>query len=96
MMRLFFFTKDEFACPEPTRKYADKLWHGLGSALLVTALHLWFGWSWLVCGAIVFGLGILWEIVVDVWILNNGVSKLDLLADLLGTVLGVVIVWIGG
>ena len=95
-MRLFFFTQDEFACPELTRKYADKLWHGLGSALLVTALYIWFGWSPLVCGAVVLGLGILWEIVIDVWILNNGVSKYDLLADLLGVVLGMVISFIGG
>ena len=114
MMRLFFFTKDEFACPELTRKYADKLWHFLGSTLLVLVLYLWFGWSWWVCGAVVFGLGILWEIVIDCWILGReirwqlgeleggtgvwkgGISKYDLLADLLGTVLGVVIVWIGG
>ena len=116
--RIFFFTKDEFACPELTRKYADKLWHFLGSTLLVLVLYLWFGWSWWVCGTVVLGLGIAWEIIVDCWILGKitvslgrwegnkyitpklikqgGISKYDLLADLLGTVLGVVIVWIGG
>jgi len=107
-MRLFFWTADEHACPEWTRKHADKLWHGLGSALLCVSLAF-YGVSVLWCAIITFGLGLLWEVIVDCWILgkteklysatrctgirqHGGASKLDILADLLGTVLGVVIV----
>ena len=94
-MRLFFWTTDEFSCPELTRKWADKIWHFLGSALLVVTLHLWFGWSWYVCGVVVWDLGALWEVVVDCWILNIGASGYDLIADLLGMVLGVGIILLG-
>ena len=110
-MRLFFWTADEHACPEWTRKHADKLWHGLGSALLCVSLAF-YGVSVLWCVIITFGLGLLWEVIIDCWILGKkkqvyceingvygivekregGASKLDILADLLGTVLGVVIV----
>ena len=108
MNRLFFWTADEYACPQWTRKHADKLWHGLGSALLYVSLAF-YGVSVLWCVIITFGLGLLWEVIIDCWILgkteklysairctgirqHGGASKLDILADLLGTVLGVVIV----
>lgn len=109
-MKIFFWAKDEHACPQWTRDNANKLWHGIGSALLCVTF-VYYGMLWWVAGAITFGLGIAWEVVVDCWILgkteklysatrctgirqHGGASKLNLLADLIGTLGGLLIIFV--
>ena len=51
-MKIFFWTKDEHACPQWTRDNANKLWHGLGSYALCITFAFKLGWTWWFCGAI--------------------------------------------
>ena len=89
------WTKDELACPELTRKYADKLWHFSMSWVLVMSISILFKFTPYVSFLISVAGGILWEYLVDIIILDTGASKLDLLADLAGSLLGGLVLFLG-
>lgn len=97
-----FRVRNEYGCPEWTRKHADKIhhfWGSLACVILITFFHMRFGiaipivWS----AAYTLYLGIIgWEYGVDCVIQKNGYSLLDIVADTLGAALGSLFLWFGG
>ena len=94
-MKLFFWTEDEYSCPELTKKYADKIWHFLGCAFLTIVLYCKFGLHPVFAALCVWlSALIIWEIIIDCYILFNGASKLDILANTLGVMLAVGVIYV--
>jgi len=101
----FFFTKDEWHKSvfdnlhifgnKTGFGWTDKIWHYQSNILLVIVSVLWFHWS-IFHGAL-FALicSILWELIVDCNITKDGISKFDLIADLLGIIegVGILLIW---
>lgn len=97
MMKIFFWVKDEWSCLEWTKKWADKLWHFLGSWVLTMVLGVVFKTSIIRSGSYSLLAGIVgWEWIVDCVIFRHGASRLDILADILGTICGMITLWLGG
>ena len=76
--------------------WSDKLWHffceWILTILLWPTLLLFLHhntWSMVLSGIISFTLGFLWEWIVDCIILKTGASKMDLVADFVGCLLGI-------
>ena len=75
--------------------WSDKLFHCFGHYFLVLWLNSFFRLRKFTCGVLSLSYGILYEIIVDLLILKDGVSKFDLLANAIGMCLGILtlIIW---
>lgn len=75
--------------------WTDKIWHYQSNILMVIISVLWFNWN-IYQGAL-FALicSVLWEVIIDCNITKDGISKFDLVADLLGIIEGslILIIW---
>jgi len=94
-MRLFYWTKDEYGCPEWTRRHADKLWHFLGCGWVTTWVHYRFNLNVWIAGVCVWIAAFtIFEWLIACILTDEGASKLDALSNTMGIMLAIGAVYV--